>query len=214
MVYCGQPVAGNAMPFVIGMRRKFDHMAVCTGTLIAPQWVLSAGHCITDHKIKPDDIYISTGNPLAMAVSYAVTEIHVHDRYDVSLLRLAIPVAPPAATIPIYEPVFDLDILAETAGWSMTVPNTTYQPDTLHRIAMPIRRELSLPTFLCGVSSDALCGPARGDSGGPLLGPKNGGGWLLIGVYSGPDKGEGARGLIHLFTRTSLIAPWVYSFIR
>ena len=94
----------------------------CSGTLVAPDLVLTAGHCTTmrvdGRRVKPAELTFRTGaypgHPAQGFVgeAYATHPFHVPGgkagmgglRYDVALLRLAEPVPPDVATpIPVAE---------------------------------------------------------------------------------------------------------------
>lgn len=166
--------------------------AICTGTLVAPDLVLTAGHCLRHHEggppLDPATIRFSAGRTGDTAVAEAtgreslfpqsVPEGEPSIAGDVGLLRLDHPL-PGVAALPFGD--------AEGANLLVMV---SYRRDDPH-----------LPTVNpdCGILSvtPALfaltCPAVSGNSGAPLL-VAEGDGWAIAGVMVARDRRSGLIG--------------------
>jgi trypsin len=147
-------------------------VAGCSGTLIAPSWVMTAGHCgsLTGGtigvaqpvaKFPPQSIDVRLGsNKPGQGALHAVSEVIVepdyllHDGYDITLLHLSAPVAGIAPT-PIAGPsdraIWQPGAMQTIVGWGTTSSGGS-SPDTLQVAQVPI-------------VTDAACAAVYGQDG-------------------------------------------------
>jgi len=218
----GEPAAPDAFPSVVALYTRNNNFG-CTGTLIAPDLVLTAGHC----GLSMAGVLAGTHDLTSGGTWYEIQDVWVHPDYastfDIAVYQLSEPVQgiEPA---PLLLDCDARDLLVEGAdtyivGFGDIDTFATQPTDLLHAAVATIRDPYCTdPAKSCNLEvspgGELIAGgdgidTCNGDSGGPLF-VETAAGMVLAGVTSRqalPSTvpcGDGG-----IYPRTDAFAAWV-----
>jgi secreted trypsin-like serine protease len=210
----GQTAAPGAWPWMVALLltgvSDTTEAQFCGGTLIGPQHVLTAGHCVSG--LAPTSIEVLIGQntlPFTAGTRHSILGFVRHPEYnvvtlehDLAIIKLASPVT--ATPIPLAlqsdSSLYQPGVNAVAIGWGATDQALPIYPTDLQQAQLPIASDATClselgryfkPTsMVCAgtkatsATSDDGVGACYGDSGGPLMVSDGNGGWKLYGVVS------------------------------
>ncbi|GAB6023778.1 hypothetical protein CHUAL_008530 [Chamberlinius hualienensis] len=221
----GHPVIQGKWPWQVAVLNRFRE-TFCGGSLIAPQWVLTAAHCLRNRlyvRVGEHDLSEQEGPEQ----EYRVVEHYLHPNYnpgtmdnDIALLKLSSPVVASKyvqlACLPKMNASLPQGQSCVILGWGKESHTDLTGTEVLHQARIPIVDMNSCQNgydyyitdnMFCAGHPKGRIDTCAGDSGGPLLCEVNNK-WHVYGVTSFGD-GCAMRGKFGVYAKVPNYIDWV-----
>lgn len=170
--------------------------SACSGALIAPQWIITAGHCFHDTKgnrVSGATPYATTATigrtDLSLTTGHVVKVVQVVQaaKVDVALAKLATPVTD-VAPLPLSTAAPKVGAILRVTGWGAT-SSTNPKPVTHLRTGqVKIKRLSGSYVYVVGYAPSTKTSACLYDSGAPYFSESSKGAVALVSVESdGPS---------------------------
>ena len=221
----------KSWPYTVSISR--DGTFICGGTILAPDWVITAGHCVWGYE---EGHFYTVRAGMLRRQSQApweqhrhVTEVFIHPNYDnlylrhdVALIRLNEPLSVNSHAQEVCLP-HNTDMFPTSgstciaAGWGDLSENGP-SSEQLRHVEVPILARCghsynNILYQVCGGFQEGGKDACQGDSGGPLYCRDNEDNWYLGGVIS-HGKGCAREDEAGVYTKVSYYLDWLHMIMR
>ncbi len=223
----GIEAPANTYSWVVSLQSKHgEHF--CGASLVAPEWIMTAAHCIEDEDresiqavIAEHDTSVSETGEAIRQIKRIISHPDYDEDNDIALLQLEQPVEIPRVNMA------DQDLLnslsskttLKTMGWGNRDTEGEDFPNTLHEVGVALVSKESCSKAYENVGTEIsdkmICAgvpeggkdSCQGDSGGPLV-LQTDNEWVQLGIVSF-GEGCGLKGYPGVYTSIAAYKDWI-----
>lgn len=234
-VKLGQKIVGGVeatkgeFPFQVSLQSSYgSHF--CGGSLIKPNWVLTAGHCVQNSNGMKIVVGLHDQKDKSGTETFTAKKVIVHPQfnrstldYDYALIQLS----GDSQFRPIDLNRIEIDVPADgqpsynvwTSGWGTTSEGAYTLPNILNKVEIPLvsKDECNAEAAYSGdITDQMMCAglkeggkdSCQGDSGGPMFVQQTSGDFTLIGIVSWGD-GCARPDKFGVYSKVNAMTDWI-----
>jgi len=230
----GEQAGMKDAPWQVSLRNFLVSIShFCGGSIIAPEWVLTAAHCLDGLSTLQYEIMAGEHNLHLPDLHEEVRRVKAHflhpnytwndKEFDIGLVRLnsALRLSDYVQPIELYSgPSPPEGLVCEATGWGVTEEDGMFLPSILQKVSLPVVGDtlcteeygyLMRENMLCaGEEGKDSC---SGDSGGPLVCPLGESSSLVLAGVTSWGQGCGRPGKPGVYTEVSYFYDWIQETI-
>ncbi|XP_023287913.1 transmembrane protease serine 9 [Orussus abietinus] len=228
----GKPVQNGEFPWIVAIMKNMQYR--CTGSLITPRHVITAGHCLI--RASPEDFVVIPGRfrlagyeESETVEEYRVKSLHVHENFDttkfdndIGLIELETPVdmnvKKRLICLPVDKYVNYSGMVGTAVGWGKASISNPSLPVIALKVSLLIltneecarschERMQITENMFCAGYLDGGKDACDGDSGGPLQVTRDYDSYELAGIVSW-GVGCGLKGYPGVYTKVINYLQW------
>lgn len=223
----GTEVKKGELPFQVSLQSS-SGSHFCGGSLIKPNWVLTAAHCVQSPSAMKIVVGLHDQKNLAGTETFTAKKIIAHPKfnrttldYDYALIELSGDSSFRTAELNTQEidTSGGVPFMVSTSGWGTTSEGSYSLPNILNKVDLPLVSQATCnvkSVYDGSITDRMLCAgypqggkdSCQGDSGGPLFTEMANGDFKIVGIVS---WGEGCAraGKYGVYSKVNAMVDWI-----